>query len=283
MLEELKNREDWSTGVIIEDLSNREYRSQGFLTSSHIKDLMRSENYLKHRKRESTYPMIFGNACHTSIFEQHKLNEMVIELPDGLNRRGAKNKELYDSFYENNVDKYIIKKEDKQVIADMSEAFWSNPIAKKLTDPCYKEVSFFFEHGKFEVKGAARPDGVNPGKGYIIDYKTTENASYGAFQRTLKNYNYHVSLAWYLDALKYGFGEGYAKVDKAIIIAQEKSYPYDIAVYEIDEATIDCGREVYERTLINWAQSKKNNNPGYPLEIQTMGLPAYGFDIEGYF
>jgi exodeoxyribonuclease VIII len=98
-----------------------------------------------------------------------------------------------------------------------------------------------------------------------VDLKTTDDASPSAFAYSVKKYRYHVQAAMYCDAV--GPCEGF------ILIAIEKTPPYMVAVYYLNEADIQHGREEYLQDVELWkACNEANNWPQFSGEIMELKL-----------
>ena len=109
-----------------------------------------------------------------------------------------------------------------------------------------KIISWHNEHYNVNCKGMLdyhRDD-------MIIDLKTTQDASYNGFMRSVRKYKYHKQAAYYMDAVKaYRF----------IIIAIEKTPPFSINVFELGDDMIDEGRDMYNHELEIYKYCEEND------------------------
>ena len=104
----------------------------------------------------------------------------------------------------------------------------------------------------------------------MVDLKTTKDADWKAFQKSIANFRYHVQAAYYMDNAKQ------LGADDFIFIAQEKDPPYAVAVYQLEETDIKKGREEYEVNLHQLKQCRKNNSwPGYGNMVMSISLPGW--------
>ena len=119
-----------------------------------------------------------------------------------------------------------------------------------------------------------RPDAL--GDNLIVDLKTAQDASPEAFARTAANFGYHAQAAYYLDGLR-ELGE--CDEDAVFLfVVVEKTAPYGVAVYNLDEEALDAGRTVYQRAWQTMRQCRASNNfPGYSASrnIETLSLPRW--------
>ena len=74
----------------------------------------------------------------------------------------------------------------------------------------------------------------------LVDLKTTTDCRYQSFKSSCYKYGYYRQSAFYLDG---------SKTDDFIFIVQEKSSPYDVALYEVSGQAIQQGRNEYKELL----------------------------------
>ena len=148
-------------------------------------------------------------------------------------------------------------------VTGVASAVHAHPAAAGLLDGIKTEVSYFAEWSGIEVK--ARIDGI--GKDYIIDLKTTQDASANAFSKSCAQFRYHVQAAWY---------QRITGINRFIFIAVEKEAPYGVACYELDQQAIDIGHSIIDEQLRTFIECQELNSwPCYPSTTQTLSLPAW--------
>ncbi len=93
----------------------------------------------------------------------------------------------------------------------------------------------------------------------------------------MANNGYDVQAAFYLDMANLcGLDKKYF-----IFIACEKEPPYATAVYQLDEASIECGRSKYRRWLNTAALCWESGEwPAYDPAIQVLTLPQWNIRQE---
>jgi exodeoxyribonuclease VIII len=125
---------------------------------------------------------------------------------------------------------------------------------------------------KIECK--ARPDFLREGH-LIVDVKSTDDASYRAFQRSLANFQYHVQAAFYLDGASAVLGQNF---NEFVVLAVEKDPPYAVNTFLLDEAMINEGRALYRRALqmLKCCMEAKVF-PAYPDQLVNISLPAWAY------
>ena len=92
-----------------------------------------------------------------------------------------------------------------------------------------------------------RTDAISTDGQFVLDLKSTDDVSPAGFGRTIANFGYHVSAAWYLDILAGLYGkdapQGFA------FIAAQKTRPFDVAVHYLTDRQIYLGRLIYQKHL----------------------------------
>jgi hypothetical protein len=139
--------------------------------------------------------------------------------------------------------------------------------------------------------GTQNPDGVCPHtglelkcrvdylteSGWLIDLKSTQDASLSGFQRSVANFRYHVQAAHYLNVYRLATGEtprGFA------FITVEKTAPYAVQVFEASPNLIQAGSLEAMRNLRALAAALDTYSletpwPSYSQELVQLDLPAW--------
>ncbi len=173
----------------------------------------------------------------------------------------------------------ILAAELEQVDA-MAAAIRDHPWASALFDPARggaPEQSAFWLDDRFDVQRRARFDWLPPlrpdGRLILPDYKTTTCAERGAFARSVLAYGYHLQAVWYRDAvLDLGLADDVAFV----FVAQEKTPPYLINVFELDEGWLQIGRADADRALGVFADCTATDTwPSYSSDVELITPPGW--------
>lgn len=257
-------------------ISNAEYRKNPGVSSTDLKKMCKSPAHYKYWKEHadevSTPALVFGKAAHKYMLEQDEFFDEFAVAPV-CDRRTKEGKETYARFLEESIGKDVISNEDFEVIMDMHKALYETPFVAKLLSG-EKELSFFAEDFETGLTIKCRPDCITEigGQHLLIDYKTTADAENMKFYRDSIKLNYDLQMAFYLDILKEVTGHDYT----VIIIAQEKSAPYCVNVFELSDQYISSGREVYKEMLNVYKQCLDNDEwPGYMKNtVNILGQPT---------
>lgn len=252
-------------------LTNAEYHARPELNNSAVKHLLKSpasyQSYLS-EERETTPAMLFGSAVHAAVLEPEVFSTDYIIIPEGLDKRTKEGKATFADIEASG--KTPLKFDDYQKCLAIAKAIKKHRTASKLFEKGKAEVSVFSEVDNVPVK--CRPDWLCADKRFIVDLKTTDDASENEFLKTISYYSYDIQAAWYMDCCN---AAGIA-VDAFIFVAVEKTAPYLIGIYELDLASIEVGRSKGQRARSIWKHCTATDEwPGYPEEIITLSLPSW--------
>ena len=156
----------------------------------------------------------------------------------------------------------------------MKKALFNCAPAKKLLSAAGKpEQSYFWVDGETGLGCKCRPDYMLDDGSTIVDLKTTVDASYRGFLKSISNFRYHVQAGWYMNGLEQATE---ARPDRFISIAVEKTAPYGIGVYEADLYMTVNGYDQARIDLQKIAKWKEEERyPNYCTDIQQISLPSW--------
>jgi exodeoxyribonuclease VIII len=242
-------------------MNNAGYHADPAISASHLHAISKSPahyyaRYLAPNRPPSiqTAAMQFGSLVHTAVLEPDELSKRYGVCPPRNTKAG---KEAAAQMKADGIE--AITQTDWDTAAAISEAVYDHPVASDLLS-------------KGALRCKCRPDWLRP-DGIVVDLKTTQDASRKGFAKSVANFRYHVQAAHYLNGLE---------AEKFIFIAVEKSYPFAVAVYELDASALLEGGSLAFRDLRRIATCRGLDEwPGYSQEITTLSLPmwAYNDDI----
>jgi exodeoxyribonuclease VIII len=231
-------------------------------------------------REEPTKAMLIGSAVHSAVLEPDDFARKYMILPELNLRTNAGKEKLEELSNHARANKLsIISKDDYELCKLMKETVWKHPAASVLLSDGIAEQridwtkEILSEDGEFiEVACKSKPDWQSH-NGFIVDLKTTEDASPAGFAKSVWNYRYHVQAPFYADAYEHKYGEpprGF------IFIAVEKSPPYAVALYFAPPSMMDKGRSTYERDLRTYVKCLENGEwPAYGTEVMELQLPPW--------
>jgi PDDEXK-like domain of unknown function (DUF3799) len=252
-----------------------------------------------HAREEMLHPMRpsramdFGSALHAAILEPDRFQAEYAVAPSqqldnngewkALDRRTNIGKQVWKEFEEDNRGKAVITRAEYDAIKVMQAKAYQHPIAKQLMEgrgPT--EVSLFWLDPEFGCACKARADKITDaipfdgmyGGPSIVDIKTAETAWPRDFELAIKRYSYHQQAAYYLDGAYV-----LQPVERNyVLVVFETERPYEIAVYQVENAAISQGRAEYRKNLKLYQACRASGVwPGYPHDIRMIGLPSWAY------
>lgn len=253
--------------------SAKEYHSAAAVGSSSLRTLIDQSpaHYWWNRNNlsKSTPTQEFGTAIHQAILEPKRFKEMAIVEPTFS---GTGSRALRDQWHLQNHGKTIVDQDQFDTIQGILESISAHKQASKLVADGHAEESLFWRDPESGVQCKARPDFIREGR-IIVDIKSTADASYRSFQKDVANYGYHVQAALYLDGASVVLNGNF---DTFIIVAVEKKPPYAINCFQLDENTIQEGRQLYASALKTLRICQDSGKyPAFPEQLVPIALPSW--------
>lgn len=263
---------------IYHDLSNEEYHASNGISKSGISLMLKSPahyaaRYIFGEQQEPTPAMEFGSAVHAFILEPELFAEEWV-VPPKVDRRTKAGKQKWADFLAENEGRRLLPKEDLEVIEAMQASVMNHPAAARLIDPALgtAEVSVYWQDVMNEVLCKCRPDFLRDDM-VVVDLKTCVDASPEGFARACANFGYHIQAAFYMDGISVAM-KSHCRAFS--FIAVEKTPPYAVAVYTLDQEAIDAGRLICKSALRQYAQCLRDDDwPGYSERIREISLPRW--------
>lgn len=180
-----------------------------------------------------------------------------------------------------------IKEAEAEAVERMAAAISARLAHLRMTiDPAHSEVTALAEIDGVLVR--AMIDNAPPCRPYLVDLKTTMNASPEACVRAVVEYGYDVQAAHYLDAWEAATGER----RRMRFVFVEKEPPHEVSVVELHEGPpeeeTDSGftrlssdwmsdaREKAAEARRLWRECLEADHwPGYPAKVLRIGAPIY--------
>jgi exodeoxyribonuclease VIII len=256
MLEKLK---------LLDPLTNQEYHAHDAVSKSRLDVIDRSPAHYHYQyisgeyERTSSKTFDIGSAAHKLILEPHEFAKEFVAVPKTAPKRPSVTQlnaakpapatktaiAWWAEFGAKNAGKTQISAEDMAEITAIYDSVYRHKAANWLLKEGIAESSIFFTEPETNIQCKARPDFFNSDS-FIVDVKTTVNASPNAFGWSALKYRYHVQAAFYMDAFYHAFGEYPAGF---VFIAIEKEPPYAVATYMTTPDMLERGGAAYMRNL----------------------------------
>lgn len=260
------------------DLTNEQYHAHPAISHSMIMSFLKSPakcwyNYIRDNAadfREETEAMRFGTAVHTAILEPKEFEAQYTQFVK-LSGTGSVviNKLAMEEIKRSG--KTIISDQDQAIIDLMKTNFGQCGYAKECLDKSTIEGSVFWKDAESGVDLKCRPDFFT--ENVAFDLKTSGNVDPYDFGKSVYDYGYHVQAAMNLDGLTAVTGREYSAF---VILAFEKTKPYPLVAYVIDDEAIAIGRSQYKEAAKKIAEYNENKIMWHvPREI---GLPRWAVE-----
>ena len=253
------------------DVDEKVYRDANAVAQSDLKMIKSKSLYHYKFARDSskeTEALILGRAIHKAVFEWDDFGKEYAVLGKDVNLRTKAGKEQRDALLEKG--KTVLKTDDMNKINRIVAALRKRKDLWAMLEACQFEKSSFVRHNEHIVK-KIRTDGYISEENKIIDLKTTVDASPAVFQRDIWKYHYHWQAAYYCDVVEALVGEA----PKFVILAVEKSYPYQSCLFELSPKSMAIGRKGYREELEKLENAfKKDYWPSYET-VSSVKPPAW--------
>lgn len=263
------------------------YHAAPGVSQSMLRQLSRSPAHLQAylaEKREPTPAMEFGTLVHSVLFESAEEGVNYWVKPENYDGRTKEGR----AWLADRAGKLlpVLTFDEGMALGGIKASVLAHHYGSGLLGaPGVSEVSVFVDQPCQDRPSHAIPckgrlDRIvraDDGRVYIVDAKTTEDASPEGFRRTIERMEYHRQAAYYMDLLG-----NFVEVEDFIFLAVEKAPPYAVGVYRLDPEDITAGRRLYQRELALYEEcSRKDKWPGYSQAIVTLALKPWAAGKEG--
>lgn len=253
------------------DIPNKEYHQDDAKSSTDMRNILKSEELFMSKLTEVIEPtkaMQQGTALHTYFLERDKFkNEVSVKNSDiKLTTKAGK------EWVAEQKDKIIIDEDFFNIFPIVEEKI-NSKASDIFREDGIKEASFFWDD-KYDIQCKCRPDYLSPDFSYMIDLKTTADASPRGFKSSVIKFNYAVQAQFYIRGIqKYTD----LKPSKFYFIVIEKTKPYHVEVYDLDETWLSIADKEIDEALyrIDSLRDRKYIPNGYTIECTTLHPPDY--------
>jgi len=224
-----------------------------------------SGEYVEPRDTEAYH---LGNMLHTLLLEPDQFDARYFRMPK-VNRTTKAGKAAYETALHEANGKQLYTCEQWETLRGMQEMLQAQKIVQDvLTGDVAFETSIFWEDKETGILCKARPDVWN--SPICADLKTTEDASYRAFQYSAMKYGYFLQAAMIYEGLK-SLGMSF---EKFLFMGVEKKKPHPVGLYLLDDEALQYGIDLFHQLMRRLAEcQQKNEWPDYG--IQMLMIPRY--------
>lgn len=266
-------------------MSDRAYFALDALNCSGLKDFAKSPYHFwyKHLNpdrapEEPSKALRLGSAVHVRTLEGLKAFDEAYARAVKFDRRTTAGKEGYAAFEAANKDKTILDPDEWEEVVNISSAVLKSELASSLVEGRngYSEEVIQCLHPEAGILMKAKMDRIQTigGETWIVDLKTTRDASPSDFMKSCANFKYHWQAAFYMDVLSWS-GDFGQPVGFAFVVV-EKQPPYGVSVFQASEQFLQIGRDQYREAMDRFMVCKEQNEwPGLDQSIQSLDLPRW--------
>ncbi|MCK5316275.1 MAG: PD-(D/E)XK nuclease-like domain-containing protein [Anaerolineales bacterium] len=266
-----------------ESIPATEYHSWPYFSNSGAKEVLRSgahyQAYLKKDWNDDTPAQIIGRAIHMAILEPDDFWKVFTEEPKldyekYANPRGTKAyKEEVGFIREKGLR--VLTSDDLEHVNEMKVAVLAHPkLNKVITATGRAELSVVWDDPETGVRCKSRIDWHTPtyAGGAVLDLKSTDDASPGAFERAIFRWGYHRQGAFYLR----GAREVGLLTARFAIAAVEKPKPHGVILYRLRDEAIRLGEVQLDFALARYKQCHDSGVwPCYTEDVVEIGVPKW--------
>lgn len=278
------------------------YHAWTYHSRSNLNLVLRSPAHFKAAQENPEEPspdMVFGCAAHAAYLQPDRFDleyystkegaPEAPEKPESINRRTKVGKEEYIAWVRD-----VLEPWERDVLApwkaarlhktSVPDALWqripklcaaldAEPAAVALLRAGPAEVSYVWDEPTIGFC-RCRPDVEAKDSNLLVDLKTTVDARPEAFAKSIARFHYHRQAAWYLRGANAVHGAG--TFTRFAFVAVEKTPPYGVGVYVLDERDIARGEAEMELAIKRLAWCLERDDwPGYGRKITPIGLPTW--------
>jgi PDDEXK-like domain of unknown function (DUF3799) len=234
---------------------------------------------------EETKALSFGKALHCATLEPHVFAQLYAVEPDfgdcranaktgTTKEEGANNKVRRDLWRLAHEGHIFLSHEDHTTILGMAAALQRHPMASKILawPGGVREATIRWDIPGLGLPAAIRTDLLVTPIDLAADLKSTLDASEDAFSRSIEKFGYHRQAALYRDGLA-AIGRA---VDDFLFFAVEKTPPYLVGIYKLDEKDEQAGREQNFGLMCRLHDCLMRGEwPGLSTEVLTIRRPRW--------
>lgn len=235
--------------------------------------------------QRETPALRFGRLFHRAIENGERfLDTMVIEpvfsgtTKDGKeSTRSAAAREKKEQWYaELKPGVTVVTPEEVEQITGMMKSLYTHKLVGKLMKNGVRETSLWTKDPETGLSLQCRPDFISE-KGHLCDVKSTRSAHKSFFLSEI--FDDRRGPFYTLQAAHYAHQARLSRVcrfDSFYIIAVEKTPPWGVVIYPLDQGCIDVGERHRHPMTKRYAQCAAANTwPGYDERAEPVEIPGW--------
>lgn len=249
------------------------HADHGRLSATMLRTFVRSVPEYHARYVAGTMPasssarMDLGTAVHAAVLQPERFTELVAVAPE-VDRRSKAGKETFAEFERASAGKTVVDAAAGATALAMAAAVRNVPVARFLLDATgVVERPVVWEDVATGVPCRAKPDKLLTNAATLLEFKTVSDGNPFAFSRTVWSLGYHLQAAHYMA------GTG---AKRLVWITVSTAPPHEVALFELDEPSLEAARQQYGRVLCEIAGCKASDEwPVVPTAVAKISLPQW--------
>jgi exodeoxyribonuclease VIII len=237
------------------------------------------------RKREETPALNFGRAIHCALLEPERFAREYVMAPNfgdlrkterTTSEQAKENKARRDAWNAEHEGCQLLEGKYGErllgMIGRILERRPSDPKVAELLNGGHPEVTVRWQDPRTGLQCRARDDCWQPSIGWVVDFKSAEDASPDGFDRAASNFKFH----WIEAHYRAGHRTLGKDIESYAFVLQEKEPPYDFSINFLKADDVVKGISSIERYSDRLAACLANNEwPGYPSGVYTGSLKGW--------
>lgn len=261
--------------MISATMSNEEYHASPAISRGKLwTTFSKSPAHAMAEKIGQTKAMLIGSVVHVATLEPDLFEREYVRM-EKFDKRTSIGKLAAEQFADQHKGKEVVEADVYDLAAAIRDSLHSSSVVRDLLKGGKAEHSAFWEDFDTGEQCRVRPDLAQPG--FILDLKTTQDASPDSFAKSVATFGYHLQDAFYSEGWEQAGG---GKIDKFVFLAVEKEPPYAWAIYELDDSARAEGRAIMRYALDTLHHCRASNRfPAYTQEVTPLALPYWAFKL----
>lgn len=220
--------------------------------------------------------LLLGGAVHCRVFEPEHFASRFVCYSEPKSK-GEGSRKRWQEFQEQNADKSILDAEQWEQTNNIANKIITHPLALELLQIGRAEVPLrFWEQ---DIEGKAKLDWLHAGsQPSIVDLKTARFIEQRRFQSAAWSLGYFHQADYYRRALAFNLGCQAAELP-FYIIAVEPAAPHDVAVYRLDDDSLQVAHAEVEDLLQQLRHCRARGEwPGRYNSVMPLCAPRWAMD-----
>jgi hypothetical protein len=270
-------------GILHPDVPFEDYLAAPGINASGLIRILRSPAHYQASLTEpprETESLEYGKLLHLIVLEPEAFEARAVVQPK-FGRKKADKEAAAEWEAALKPENVVVQQCWADKLRTMRDRVYANPFARRLLERGVRENTFWWHDEQHDLLCKARTDFVSA-TGILVDLKSTADASYEAFQRSLWTYRYDLQAAHYCAgaaATKIARGDQYA------FLCIEKDPPYAVAIYtcgvasetgQTDWSVLGLGSQWRDEAMGIYKRCLETNTwPAYQTRPETITMPRW--------